>query len=433
MLLILGLVVASAATSVAQPATTPGDEPSAGRNENGDPTFRDYRGRPGRDTIFEGLEENVSLRSQGAKVFAVPGGGAHFLQLFNTPVHFQDANGDWQEIDTSLVRTAGGFRNGANSFDVFLPARLSAADPVQVGVGGGSLSIAMAGVSPSVGEPENDAVTYPELRDGVSAEYALTDSGYKENVFLASPDAPSSFTYDIRARGLTLGQEADGRITVRTAEGQVGLFPPLFVAEAPREDGSPGEASYDAVAATLAATGPGHYELQVAIDRAWLEAQGRRYPVRLDPSFVASDCRVTGTSCSGAGNGVPLLKDMYRTIPPSSSGSAYNIAGDAQLYAGGDYGTESSTSMTYMTFDVRQEIRKVGDMIYDARFDLDNYSATGGIPYTSPTFRLQRITADWDQWSGVEPQVDESKVWSLYDPCSDGDCGAGWSLSDPNR
>jgi RHS repeat-associated protein len=383
------------------------------------PTFRDTKKESGRDKIVAGLEENLALRSETTKVFNAPDGGAHVAQIFNTPVHFQTPDGEWREIDSSVVPVEGGFENGANDVDVFLPERLSDG-PVTTHLAGGSLEVTLAGAKDAKASAAEESVTYKGVDKHVDVRYELTPTGYKENVVIHSDRAPSAFVYEIRTTALSLALLDDGTIEVRQGEGAVGSFPRLFVEEATTEDGAPGEVSFD-VTTELEDLGDGRYRLTAALDQEWFTDPERRFPLTLDPSFVKSQCGSPPGACP-VGEGAPLLKDMYGRR--WTGGATQKNSTAPYLLAGMD---ESSRTNAYMTFDIRQQVRHVGDLVYDAQFDINNYySHSPTHPhYSWSTYVLKRITQDWDVSDTDLPPVDESTTWASHAPCADGTCPAG--------
>lgn len=382
------------------------------------PTFRRFQGEPGPHNVPPGLVENVGMRSQGAKVFDVPGGGAHVAQIFSGPIHYRDERGRWEEIDRSIVPVDGGFRNGAHEFAAFFPDHVSVENPVEVDHGGASLSFALVGAQPSEATASGKAVTYPDVFEDADLNFEMTYDGYKENLVLRSEAAPATVTYLISTRGLELLALEDGRIEVRRGAGSVGFFPPFFAEEAPADDGTSGELTYD-VQTSLRQLSPTTYELTASLDESWLRAPERRFPVVLDPSFVSSRC---GTCPPGTG--IPALKDASY-----STGQGYmGWENNNYLRVGRDdtccLGPREAQS--YMTFDVSHEVRKVGNLIYEANFDIYNHQ--GGGRWYPGLFQLKRITQDWSEYQAPNPlpAVDETTVWSQYDLCVNNYCPNGW-------
>lgn len=357
------------------------------------------------------LEEMKGLRSAGAKVFAVPGGGAHYAQIFNEPVHYLGPDGSWREIDATIVDTPGGYRNAAHAFDVFFPEKLASETPVRMGFGDGSLEMSIAGASHDVQAQARDtSVVYPQVLRGADLEYRLTAEGFKENLVLRSPQATKTVTYRIVAHGVSLVKNAEGHVEVRDEAGALGFFPQFFAVDSAGEDGGPGSTTWD-VATTLTEVEPGVYELTASIDAGWFEDRARRFPVTLDPAWVNSRC-----GACPVGVGVPALKDMSYT----TGGGGYGWENHEALRAGEVVGCcMARESKAYMTFDVAQEIRKKGRLVYDAKFDINNFG--GEITYNDGrTFQMKRITADWTEYPGSNPTlplVDQSKVWSTFDKC----------------
>lgn len=410
----MGASLAGAASKPASAAPQKGAPPRPQDAPREDPTFGGFDKKPGVQELPPGFEENEALRSAGAKIFEVPGGGAHLAQLFAGAVHFRDEAGKWQEIDSSVVPSDGGYRNAAHEFEVFFPGSFSSASPVRADHGDASIAFGIAGASDSRAVPGETTVTYPGIFKDVDLEYAMTSEGYKENVILRSDKATSAVTYEITTDGLDLTVLEDGRIELRKGAGSVGFFSPFFAQEAPSENGTAGAATYD-LSTDLTEVSEGAYELDVSVDEDWLDQPGRRYPVVIDPTFVTSLCG----SCP-PGTGIPLLKDASYATGQSTTG--WENHGTLRLGRDSTFGSEREAK-TYMTFDVAHQVRKVGNLIYDADFDIYNNNSMVWTPPGPAEFELKRITADWSEYGyGGLPTVDETKVWATYDPCTSTNC-----------
>jgi hypothetical protein len=118
-----------------------------------------------------GYVRDPSASSDNVDVFT-KGGADHLLRVYPGDVNYQAAGGDWLPIDATLKSDAGGWQNGANSFDVSFPATLDAADPVTVALSGGGYSYWPDGGSAAVGAKNDvDSLTYQGVFPGVDLRY----------------------------------------------------------------------------------------------------------------------------------------------------------------------------------------------------------------------------------------------------------------------
>jgi hypothetical protein len=81
----------------------------------------EFSDKPGHDKSVAGLEEIPELRTLTGRVFDVPGMGADVAQIFTSPINYVGGDGELHPIDSDLVQVPGGWRNAANSFDIFFP------------------------------------------------------------------------------------------------------------------------------------------------------------------------------------------------------------------------------------------------------------------------------------------------------------------------
>jgi RHS repeat-associated protein len=386
----------TASDRAAEPVKEPVQPEEAGAGPDGG--LKDFDKERGPKKIVEGFEEAKALRTEGTKFFKVPDSGAHVAQIFTGPVHYRDAAGEWQQIDTSVVPVEGGFRNGANDFTIFMPETLSASDGVRTTIDGGSLEVTLAGADPAKARAEDRAVVYKGAFKHVDVRYRMLDEGYAEDLVLGSAKAPSGFRFRIETTGLALNLLEEGAIEVTAADGAVvAVMPPPFAQETPKKEGEPGEMTRD-VSADLTEVSPGTYDLGLQIAEEWLTAEGRKFPVTLDPDVVTSEC-----PC-GPGHQAPLLKDMY--TGPNWQHDSFGTS----LYVG------NTGYTSYLTFDIRQEIRKVGNLIYRADFDMLKYHS--GYNQGPTTFQVKRITGDWSENSWDPKPVVDPQVWATYHPCN---------------
>jgi RHS repeat-associated protein len=260
-------------------------------------------------------------RTATSETFRLPDGSLR-TRIFEAPINYRDAEGDWQPIGNRLEETKDGeISNGPNSFDVSLPERLGS-DPVRLAVDGEWVSAELLGPSSQTAELAGGTAIYDSADGGTSFEFASLANGLKEDIEIAGASQSSSFHFDLDAsNGLTPTLEEDNSIRFRNGNGEV-----VAVLPAPTiEDSAPGAtATSDAVHYNLDQTPEGHWRLDVEVDRSWLEGPDRVWPVRIDPTLVVEkpslDCVIFSSSPSSnlcGSNGWQLL----------GASAKYNLSG----------------------------------------------------------------------------------------------------------
>lgn len=273
-------------------------------------------------TEEEGAVEIPAERTATSQTFRLPD-GLRATRIFETPVNYRDAGGDWQPIEAGLDQAANGtIANGANSFDVQLPQSLDTGSPVRVSVGDSWVSERLLGGDVAPAELSDEAATYEGEGPAPSFEFFGLANGLKENIEIDGPSSPSTFHFELDASaGLRPTLTAEGSIEFRDAEGGVLATLPAPV----MYDGGAVPAVSSAVHYDLSQGSDGTWLLAVEADRDWLSLPGREWPATIDPSFFIPtpelDC------------------DIYSNGPKSTCGaSGYPFVGAQAVYhsAGAD-------------------------------------------------------------------------------------------------
>jgi RHS repeat-associated protein len=257
----------------------------------------------------EGVEI-PSERTATSQTFRLPD-GLRATRIFETPVNYRDANGDWQPIEAGLDQAANGtIVNGANQFDVQLPQSLDSGTPVQVRIGEEWVSERPLGIDTKPAELEGESVTYGGQGTGASFEFFGLANGLKENIEIAGPSSPSTFHFALDAsEGLRPTLTAEGSIEFRDAGGSVLATLPAPV----MYDGAAVPALSSAVHYDLSPGAGSGWLLDVEADRDWLSQPGRRWPATIDPSFLVPtpelDCNIysNGSKSTCGASGYPFV------------------------------------------------------------------------------------------------------------------------------
>jgi RHS repeat-associated protein len=231
--------------------------------------------------------EVVSARTANSSVYQNPDGSLR--QVISAGlVNYQDANGVWQKIDTTLVpvgMSTNYVRNSAGPVQVQLPGDLSAS-PVQISMPGGTLAFSLEGAQSSSRAVSGSTANYAAVETGIDLNYTTIPEGLKEALVIRTKPAQTPvFTFDLTAGSLTLRQLPSRAVEAVDGAGQVVFtIQSPFMHDAPTAQSELGSVS-DAVVVTLSG-GSGSYRLTYAPDSNWLNDPSRLYPVTLDPTVT---------------------------------------------------------------------------------------------------------------------------------------------------
>ena len=274
------------------------------------------------------LGELTEKRTEYTKEFRLSN-GLNLATVYTQPVHYQQ-DGQWKEIDNTLVSTTSGFRNTAGVWDVTFPQNMRGSNAVTIQKDGHTLSFYMSGqlqvqdgaVVASAGAAETFALQpaaeanaqvqkidlsqelkqaqYPETAatknhsrlqySGVFANtnivYDLASNQVKESIIIGQADAG--------LRGYRYALNTGDMIPVLEDSGEITLYDKdkknvIMVMPAPFLQDSNGMRSYDV---TVQLSGSdGAYTLSYILPNAWMQAEDRQYPIILDPIVEAGNNR----------------------------------------------------------------------------------------------------------------------------------------------
>ncbi|HET6532887.1 MAG TPA: LamG-like jellyroll fold domain-containing protein [Actinoplanes sp.] len=184
--------------------------------------------------------------------------------------------------------------------DLRLAGRADAAELVRATLpGGGVLAYGAADARPVPGSAAGDTAVYRGVWPGVDIEVQAQPGGVKETLVLGSAQARRTFVFPLRLAGLRAAVDGDRVVLTDAAGLRRATIPAGFMVDAD------GAVSHD-VSYRLT-THAGAAALQVTAGAKWLAAQGRAYPVRLDPPVLAEGAAteslvVQGSASHGGGS-----------------------------------------------------------------------------------------------------------------------------------
>jgi RHS repeat-associated protein len=242
-----------------------------------------------------GSREIPTRRGANQRTYANPD-GTETTEYSTSPVNYRKPDGSWAPIDSRLVADpAGGWRRDADSVTLGIAGRADAAELVRVTFpGGGVLAYGAAGARPVTGTATGDTARFAGVWTDTDVELQSQPGMVKETLVLGSARAPVSYVFPLRLTGLT-ATLADNQVVLRNPGGAtVGTIPAGYLVDA---------ASKVSKAVTYhLIQDAGAPALRVSIDRGWLSAADRRFPVRLDPPVLGNGAATEALVVQGSGS-----------------------------------------------------------------------------------------------------------------------------------
>ena len=260
--------------------------------------------------------EIVSRREKNVKHFRMPDGTVQAV-VYGTAVHRKDTDGVWQDINNNLSANVSKVKNAYATDDLrlifakqYLPneqlfvlnedgysvAMKLEGSPLSTQTG--LLTKGAASVTTVTNAPTREAnatyrtieeaqtvrnastITYTNVRANTDLEYVLTGDSVKENIIVKQAGASYTYDFALTLSGLTATLRADGSVQLSDAD----TGTEQYVIPAPYMYDANGNYSWD-VSYTLTQTGEGAYRLKVIADPDWINAEGRAFPVTVDPTI----------------------------------------------------------------------------------------------------------------------------------------------------
>ncbi len=275
--------------------------------------------------------ELPARRTLSTRTFRDPDGTLR-AEIYSGAINYIDAAGALQPIDNTLVATPSrsgralpsgyAWQNAANRFTAAFPSRIEGA-PVRIDGPWGAVEMGMLGAS-AAGQQKGSSVTYANALPGVTVSYLAQAESVKQLITLASPAAASTFQHRLKlSPGLTPSLRGN-RIIVSGPTGQVGALSAPYMSDAKRD-------MSNGIRLGLQRSGP-DWLVTETVDRAWLNAAGRAWPVVVDPNWTAgtpqADCYLSdGGNANISWCGSPYLGVGYH--PGSASRNRTTVKFDA--------------------------------------------------------------------------------------------------------
>ena len=205
--------------------------------------------------------------------------------------NYQDEEGRWQRIDTTLKRAADGTLSPTSlEEDLSFSRQKTALSPVTLQGEDYSLTLNMLGACEGTPQSDNNTSIYRDVAQDTDLYYDVLRAGIKETLFLKSASAPTEFSFNMRLSGLISKETSQGLALFKPGEKEpLYTFGDLIVFDSSKNDAD--EPSFDRLAQMTYEKTPAGLTFTYRISKEWLSSPERVFPVQVDPSLTknASD------------------------------------------------------------------------------------------------------------------------------------------------
>lgn len=315
------------------------------------------------------IDEAYYLRDEYSKTF-IMSDGSYTTANYDSPVHYLDESGEWQDIDNSLTEKDGVLTNSDSNIDAAFSKKSDENSTVSVNVDGYDISWGLVGANKSnisVVEDKSTAkgddsflnlenltskTVYKDIFENVDAEYVTTSSGIKENIILKDKNSQNEFTVKYNFDGLTAKSVDEHTVELKNSDGKV-----IYNITAPVMTDSESNMS-DKVSLSIVSDDEKSLTVKISADKEWLSSA--KYPVTVDPSIEVNSQReltlkrlssdgesddLFAGNVDGTDNVILVRTDISSKVPHGS------VLTDAKLYLPSSSSYNGELSVYYVNDD----------------------------------------------------------------------------------
>ena len=262
------------------------------------------------------MNEIPELRGENRKVFRMSDGTEQAV-FYAEPIHvFDEASDCFKDADAVLCERDGAFVGGNSRFTAEFSGNSSDGELFCITDGKHRVGVAAVNAGKAKHEPRSavlfggetavsdgsgitaERVVFEKAASGADVEYSLVGNGVKENIVINEKADVYRWSFLLCTENVSAESDGDGkRIAFTDTESgrEVFYIPAPFMIDA---DGNVSEnVSYDVV--TLE---NGNVLMAVAADSEWINADGRAFPVTVDPQIRVSGSTSMSTYIWSGGN-----------------------------------------------------------------------------------------------------------------------------------
>ncbi|MFF5977028.1 LamG-like jellyroll fold domain-containing protein, partial [Streptomyces sp. NPDC012769] len=322
-------------------------------------------------------------RAADARTFANPD-GTFTTRYYNERVNFLGHDGTWKATDTRLTKSSplglneetpgAGWQAKSTEDTVYFSEFADAETFVRLGVDDTkAVGYSIEGAARSRGRVAGSAITYPDVRPSTDVELIAGSDSVKETLILKDSAAPTEWRFPLALKGLTAKLDEHGGIVFDDAAGRrQGWMPAGWMEDSRKAPNSDEGAISSGVTYGLAHEGS-RQVLVVKLDKKWLSAPERVFPVKVDPSV----------------NGLEAASGTYVESPYNQ-----NFSSDTALKVG-TYDGGSHKAASFLKFGGLDTTLKNAYVI-NANLSLYN---TYSYSCTARPVTVHEITSNWSEGS----------------------------------
>ena len=410
------------------------------------------------------IKENEKKRSENAKNYILSNGN-NLLTLYNEPVHYKNADGEWEDIEISLETVRDNkekeyYEARSPAGNIRLAKDGTSCELVRIQNDNYSISMGFKDydensrieaaestnkinkIEPRLQEdskianPEkmsieskNAAVEYKGIRPGIDLEYIVTSRGIKENIYVNDRNN-ENYEY-------TFSLETDSLLPVLNEDRTISFYDSaeynsekktkaIYIMDAPYMYDSK-EAISQEIEIELINKTDNKYEIVLKADKDWINSEEREFPVVIDPTIQK----------------VYLSEEEFGNVrsdqPDTHYSEYYMQTGNTCIFD--YYATGNDHVRSLLKFQLPQGIQE-NDMIISAQLTLysEFYTWT---PNTDFKLNIHKIkeswnsnTVTWNDQPAYETYKEDSKILDNGLSCRTFDITsavAGWYNGEENN
>ncbi|MFC8360260.1 LamG-like jellyroll fold domain-containing protein [Streptomyces griseorubiginosus] len=256
-------------------------------------------------TVPEGFDAKHSKevkgkRAERERTYLNPD-GTYTTRFYTEPVNYRAEDGSWKTIDTSLVPAEGngpstmsageeGFETESTEAQIEFGGTADADPVVRMTVDEGvSIGYGVDEASTAAGQADGSTLAYEDVRPHSDVEFVAGSNSVKETLVLKNADAPTEWRFPLELQGLTAAIDEHGNVVFSDADGMVRAWTPTGWMEDSNLAPDSNEGAISSGVTFSLAEESGRQVLVVTLDKDWLSAPERVFPVRVDPSVKSVD------------------------------------------------------------------------------------------------------------------------------------------------
>ncbi|MEU3620371.1 LamG-like jellyroll fold domain-containing protein [Streptomyces sp. NPDC006872] len=240
-------------------------------------------------------KEMAGERSERERTYLNPD-GTYTTRFYTEPVNFRAVDGSWKPIDTTLIPqdSSGpstmsadeeGWETGSTEAQIEFAGTADADPVVRMQVDEGvSVGYGVDDAHPVAGQAEDSTLTYENARPDSDVEFIAGSDSVKETLVLKDADAPTEWRFPLELEGLTAQLDGHGNVVFVDAAGAVRAWTPAGWMQDSNLARDSNEGVISSGVTYSLTVEAGRQVLVVKLDKGWLSAPERVFPVRVDPS-----------------------------------------------------------------------------------------------------------------------------------------------------